>query len=67
MHPPLTVHKHTDCIGEIVALNNCHIEHPVMKFFTTCNDFKAKVDQCLNGEYEKRRRDNYEKAKEKSP
>lgn len=37
-------------VQEILALNACHAEHPVAKFWGTCNQHKWNLDRCLREE-----------------
>ncbi|KAI9293759.1 UPF0287-domain-containing protein [Neoconidiobolus thromboides FSU 785] len=64
MHPTLTPHKHTECISQIMALNNCHLNHPIKKYFGECNDLKIELNKCLALEFEGIRSANAKKAKD---
>jgi len=45
MHPPLAPHKHPDCADIIRKLEDCHVAHPVAKFWGACNDVKSELDR----------------------
>jgi hypothetical protein len=47
MHPNLALHKHPLCKEVIEALNRCHSEHYIAKFWGACNREKADLDVCL--------------------
>jgi len=64
MHPPLTPHRHKDCLEVINALKNCHLEHNVAKFWGACNDQKLALDKCFREEKNTKRKANLAKAKE---
>jgi COX assembly protein 2 len=66
MHPPLAPHLHTkECREVIEQLSRCHSEHPVAKFFGSCNSLKRALDKCLTDEYRTRRRANQERGEKK--
>ncbi len=48
MHPPL--HGHPMCREVIEALDKCHKERTIAKFFGVCNKQRAEVDKCLTEE-----------------
>jgi COX assembly protein 2 len=50
MHPPLYVSKHPHCKEQIEALIKCHKDHPVAKFWGTCNEQKWALDRCFREE-----------------
>lgn len=52
------------CQAAIIALSECHIEHPLTKFVGACNVVKAALDSCLADEYLIRREMNSEAAAE---
>lgn len=54
----------SQCQDAILALNACHDEHPLFKFFGACNAAKAALDSCLADEYLIRREMNSEAAAE---
>mmetsp|Transcript_39346 Transcript_39346/g.66070 ORF Transcript_39346/g.66070 Transcript_39346/m.66070 type:complete len:84 (+) Transcript_39346:72-323(+) len=64
MHPPLTPHRHQDCLEVINALKNCHIENKLSKFWGACNDHKDALDLCFKAEKNKKRSINLAKARE---
>ena len=48
--PPLPVAHGTDltpCFQVIEALQRCHAENPVSKFWGVCNDQKLALDRCF--------------------
>uniref|UniRef100_A0A803R5Y3 COX assembly mitochondrial protein n=1 Tax=Cannabis sativa TaxID=3483 RepID=A0A803R5Y3_CANSA len=50
MHPPLTLHKHPMCAEIIELFQQCHLDHPIGKFFGECTDLKIKLDRCFRQE-----------------
>ena len=62
MHPPLAAHKHpgtsslrdgkltSDCDNIIEIFEQCHDDHPLMKFMGSCNDLKRQLTLCLRAE-----------------
>ncbi|KAL0029352.1 hypothetical protein WJX77_001687 [Trebouxia sp. C0004] len=63
MHPPLHIHKHPHCKKLIEALNDCHRDHSVAKFWGHCNDQKLALDACFRQEKRIKSAINREKAK----
>ena len=53
---------------EIVALQRCHRDRSIAKFFGACNDIWLTLDECLKVDKEVRRKANMDKSgwKEKS-
>jgi len=62
MHPPLATHKHPDCDNIIEIFEQCHDDHPLMKFMGTCNDLKRQLTLCLRAERKMTQKANAEKA-----
>ncbi|GAA6016858.1 hypothetical protein JCM10207_003275 [Rhodosporidiobolus poonsookiae] len=65
MHPPLADHQQTQCLAVIEALQQCHNQHPWLKFAGQCNDAKLALNQCLRQERIDRTTKNREAAKAK--
>ncbi|TMW69348.1 hypothetical protein Poli38472_001504 [Pythium oligandrum] len=62
MHPSLE-REHPDCQDVIHALNTCHDENPMAKFFGACNDAKNELDKCFRAEKIRKRTENLERAR----
>ena len=62
MHPPLS-RPHPTCQDVINALQSCHEERSVAKWFGGCNTQKAALDLCFKQEKVDRRKVNSAKAK----
>ncbi|CAA0824772.1 Cytochrome c oxidase biogenesis protein Cmc1-like [Striga hermonthica] len=63
MHPPLTIHRHPMCAEIIKEFQQCHIDHPLGKFFGQCTDLKIKLDRCFREEKAVKRKANFEESK----
>lgn len=63
MHPLLTVKEHPHCAEAILALQQCHAEHPWQKFVGVCNEAKRKLDSCFREEKRIKSALNRERAK----
>ena len=76
MHPPLARHKHKACLevpppaastpqpGQAIdALEKCHREQAVGKFFGACNALKDALDKCLREEKKPIRKKALEEAR----
>ncbi|KAL6771441.1 CMC2 [Auxenochlorella protothecoides x Auxenochlorella symbiontica] len=63
MHPPLYKNKHPSCIEVIDALNRCHKERSIAKFWGVCTDQKLALDACFRQEKKDNRARNFEKAR----
>ncbi|KAF4369349.1 hypothetical protein F8388_019574 [Cannabis sativa] len=57
MHPPLTLHKHPMCAEIIELFQQCHLDHPIGKFFGECTDLKISLIKAL------KRKENFEQSK----
>ena len=64
MHPPLG-RPHPSCQDVIDALNSCHKDNEMAKFFGFCNEAKANLDACFRAEKELRRKLNYDDSMER--
>mmetsp|Transcript_1029 Transcript_1029/g.1956 ORF Transcript_1029/g.1956 Transcript_1029/m.1956 type:complete len:99 (-) Transcript_1029:350-646(-) len=51
------------CLKAIEALQRCHEERTVAKFFGACNKVKKELDDCLTDEYKVKRAENFRLAK----
>eukprot|EP00761_Pharyngomonas_kirbyi_P012534 gb/GECH01012561.1/.p1 GENE.gb/GECH01012561.1/~~gb/GECH01012561.1/.p1 ORF type:complete len:102 (+),score=19.32 gb/GECH01012561.1/:1-306(+) len=58
MHPNISAATYPNCIKYSEALDKCHKEHPVGKFFNACKLESSEVQKCYNVELEKYRRAN---------
>ncbi|KAI8873169.1 UPF0287-domain-containing protein [Ramicandelaber brevisporus] len=65
MHPNIELHNHSDCLEVILALQQCHSEARVARFFGACNEAKRQLDRCLTKEFLVVRQRNFEKAGER--
>ncbi|UPQ96729.1 phosphatidylinositol N-acetylglucosaminyltransferase [Chloropicon primus] len=63
MHPPLVLHRNPQCRDQILALQDCHREHPISKFWGSCNDVKFTLDACFRKQKDFKRKVNFAKAK----
>ncbi|KAK9835888.1 hypothetical protein WJX74_010236 [Apatococcus lobatus] len=64
MHPPLHLLTHGYCQETIEALSKCHRDHPIAKFWGTCNEQKWALDKCLREEKKIKRSANLVKARQ---
>lgn len=64
MHPPLHLDKHKHCQQQILALQLCHRDHKLAKFWGVCNQPKWDLDRCLREEKSINRKANFHKARE---
>ncbi|KAK9717734.1 Respiratory chain complex assembly or maintenance protein [Basidiobolus ranarum] len=65
MHPHLAKHKLRDCLEDIYNLEDCHVDHPIGKYFGICNAFKNALNGCLGEEFDERRKVNAANARAK--
>ncbi|XP_057840319.1 uncharacterized protein LOC131050158 [Cryptomeria japonica] len=63
MHPPLTLHKHPMCAEIIELFQQCHVDHPIGKFWGECTELKIKLDRCFREEKAIKRKANFEESK----
>ena len=63
MHPPLVLHRNPHCRQEIIALQDCHRDHSLSKFWGACNDAKTKLDACFRKQKDFKRKVNLAKAR----
>ncbi len=63
MHPPLVLHRNPMCREEILALQVCHKDHQLAKFWGACNDAKATLDACFRKQKDFKRKVNLAKAR----
>ena len=63
MHPPLVLHRNPQCREQILALQRCHKEHSLSKFWGACNDVKIKLDACFRKQKEYKSKVNLTKAR----
>ncbi|KAJ9174774.1 hypothetical protein P3X46_013380 [Hevea brasiliensis] len=63
MHPPLALHMHPMCAEIIEQFQQCHLDHPIGKFFGKCTDLKIKLDRCFREEKAVTRKANFEQSK----
>ena len=63
MHPPL-FRPHPDCQKIIQLLVECHESNKFMKFFGSCNELKAELDECFAREKDVKKQENLRKARE---
>ena len=47
VHPQLSTKKHNFCAEQIKALDDCHKQKPIGKFFGYCNYAAMILDDCL--------------------
>lgn len=64
MHPHLGLHAHPRCQKQILALQDCHRTHSVLKFLGKCNEVRRQLDACLYEEYVEARTANMNKRNE---
>ena len=50
MHPPLSLSRNKHCTDVILALQACHSEQPLAKFFGACNQQKSELDLCFRAQ-----------------
>ncbi|KAJ8983543.1 hypothetical protein NQ317_006588 [Molorchus minor] len=63
MHTDLSPHLHTEKCNELVEmLRQCHVDHPIGKFFGFCNSFDHQMTKCMKAERLARRAKNIEKS-----
>ncbi|PON61849.1 Cytochrome c oxidase biogenesis protein Cmc1-like [Parasponia andersonii] len=51
------------CAQIIEQFQQCHLDHPIAKFFGECTDLKIKLDRCFRQEKALKRKENFEQSK----
>lgn len=65
MHTDLSKHLHSERCNDLInLLQECHNNHPILKFVGSCNSLDYQMVRCLKEERLARRQRNIEKSKE---
>ncbi|KAF9977839.1 hypothetical protein BGZ73_004752 [Actinomortierella ambigua] len=65
MHSKLDLHAHMECVDFIVAFDECHRSSFIGRYLGKCNSLKQAMNDCLQREFDKKRKEKFEAAKER--